>query len=684
VSRYTFYLAQSYRDGGDAAKALATYLKRAALGFWDQEIFVSLLNAARLKKELGYLELDVIAAYEQAFEAAPTRAEALHGASHFCRTKNRFAEGLEFARRGVTLSIPVGGLFVEPWIYEYGLLDELAVNAYWAGEYQSSQEASEQLLHEGKLPPEMRTRVTENAKWAAEKLAAQRTGLANRGKPSARDFAPTEPAPITIVNIRPAEDAHAGAYQDLVDMVHHGLRRAGRQVRIVNELNDIAGPGIVFGAHLAARQAMAPLPTDVIIYNTEHVASAFMTEAYMELLRRQPVWDYSADNASALEVRLGKAVLHVLIGYVPELTRIPPRPDEDIDVLFYGLMNSRRQLVLDRLVAAGLTVEKAFGVYDAARDALIARAKLVLNIHFYEPGHFEAPRVCYLLANRKAVVTEHNRGETIDADLASGLAAVPYESLVDTVLSLIRNEPDRLALARSGHEAFVARDASALLLHDFGLGSAMLEVPFAGPPPTWMMIGSGKMWSAKALNVDVDPRWHPDVVADIEDAGLFAKPFPSARFGSVHLTRGYFTAITASHVLEHLKDLVAAMTNCLDLLMDGGLMHVTVPYDLSYGAWQNPTHLRAFNERSWWYYCDWYWYIGWTEARFELIEQRFVYSDLGEALRTGGVTEQEILRSPRAVDEMCVVLRKRKLTRAEQEHGQRMRGGTQFRADSND
>src|SRR5262249_261782 len=40
-SRYQFYLAQSYRDCGEKEKALQAYLKRAELGFWVEEVFIS-------------------------------------------------------------------------------------------------------------------------------------------------------------------------------------------------------------------------------------------------------------------------------------------------------------------------------------------------------------------------------------------------------------------------------------------------------------------------------------------------------------------------------------------------------------------------------------------------------------------------------------------------------------------
>jgi hypothetical protein len=170
ISRYTFYLAQSYRDAGDAERALATYLKRPALGFWDQEIFISLLSAARLKEQLGRPEQDVIDAYLRAADAAPTRAEALHGASRFCRFKGRHEEGYQIAKRGLDLPIPGGALFVEPWIYETGLLDEFAVNAYWSGHNRDSLDASLRILATGKLSGPDIQRVVANAQFASKRL----------------------------------------------------------------------------------------------------------------------------------------------------------------------------------------------------------------------------------------------------------------------------------------------------------------------------------------------------------------------------------------------------------------------------------------------------------------------------------------------------------------------------------
>jgi hypothetical protein len=71
------------------------------------------------------------------------------------------------------IPLPTEGLFLQSWIYEYGLLDELAVNAYWVERYKECLKACELLLREGKCPADMRERVQENARFAREKLSPE-------------------------------------------------------------------------------------------------------------------------------------------------------------------------------------------------------------------------------------------------------------------------------------------------------------------------------------------------------------------------------------------------------------------------------------------------------------------------------------------------------------------------------
>jgi len=137
----------------------------------ESDVFLMLLRAAREKEKLGRPDYEVISAYMEATAACPTRAEALHGAARFCRNKGLQERGYEFAAQGLTIAYPNNAPAVEDWIYEYGLLDELAVNAYWMGKYAECADACDRLLNEGKLPTEKRDRVLKNKQFAIDKLA---------------------------------------------------------------------------------------------------------------------------------------------------------------------------------------------------------------------------------------------------------------------------------------------------------------------------------------------------------------------------------------------------------------------------------------------------------------------------------------------------------------------------------
>ena len=171
VSRYTFYLAQSYRDCGEREKALTNYLKRAQLGLWTQETFYSLYQAGMLQESLGFPPEEVLATYSRASDVLPSRAEALHAAARHSRSLGNYEEGYQYAKRGSAVRMPEAGMFTVSWIYDYGLLEELARNAFCIRRYQECIEACRRLLHEGKLPADMRADLRKIANFAAGAIA---------------------------------------------------------------------------------------------------------------------------------------------------------------------------------------------------------------------------------------------------------------------------------------------------------------------------------------------------------------------------------------------------------------------------------------------------------------------------------------------------------------------------------
>ncbi|MBF0627362.1 MAG: hypothetical protein HQL91_03985 [Magnetococcales bacterium] len=497
--------------------------------------------------------------------------------------------------------------------------------------------------------------------------------------------------PFQVVIISPEGYAHAEALREVAETVHFGLLHLGYPSRIVLNHFDPTARNILIGGNLLPREWINRVPADTILYNLEQWDSSWINGVLPELMSRCEVWDYDARNLEQLQqARIIKKSRHVPIGYVPELTRIPKHP-ETIDILFYGSINPRRQQILLQLAQRGLVVKTLFGTYGQERDEVIARAKIIINIHFYDAKIFEIARISYLLSNRKAVVTEKAEQTQIDADLHAGLIAVPYDQLVEACVELLQDNTRREALAQEGFRLFSQRLETDILrcalqpepptplpeprppeTSQTSLsGDAPMITPNASfsPLPRMLNIGSGKNFREDCVNLDVHDGWQPDILADLNDPLPLpnALPYQTRRFGPVQLHTNTFDHIIAFDVFEHLRNLTTAMTSCRNLLRIGGTLHIVVPYDLSFGAWQDPTHIRAFNERSWLYYTDWFWYLGWTETRFVLRQLNYTLSPLGQEMQQRGESVELITRTPRAIDAMDVILEKIPLTPADQQ-----------------
>lgn len=235
-SRYTFYLAQSYRDCNEPEKALPHYLARAEMGFWQEEVFISLYSAARLKEALDHPEHEVIAAYQRAADSQLARAEALHGASRYCRSKGRNKEGADIARRGIDLPMPVGALFAEEWIYEFGLLDEFAVNAFWAGDYQGCMDACLRILQNPSIDEGLRSRVEDNLRFAKDRIS-ERVELPNAlNEPDGN-----RPLPKVLIAILAKSKAgHLPLFLDCIEALDYPSERIALHVRTNNNRDDTA------------------------------------------------------------------------------------------------------------------------------------------------------------------------------------------------------------------------------------------------------------------------------------------------------------------------------------------------------------------------------------------------------------------------------------------------------------
>lgn len=235
--------------------------------------------------------------------------------------------------------------------------------------------------------------------------------------------------------IRPAEYIHSECFVEVARAVDDALKELYAY--------DESGTPIIFGAHLEKN-----LPEDAIIYNSEQIFSW----DYMQTLKKHRVWDYSQNNIGMLAEKGVTAEL-CPIAYMSSMSCIKAAEEQDIPVLIYGSQNERRMSIYHALKKAGVNVRFAFGVYGEDRDALIARAKIVLNVHYYEEAVFEIFRCSHLMANKKCVVSEFGKDKKLEAPFYDAVCFSSYEYLVDRCVRIIRHK-EYTAVGRKGFNKF--------------------------------------------------------------------------------------------------------------------------------------------------------------------------------------------------------------------------------------
>lgn len=78
--------------------------------------------------------------------------------------------------------------------------------------------------------------------------------------------------------------------------------------------------------------------------------------------------------------------------------------------------------------------------------------------------------------------------------------------------------------------------------------------------------------------------------------------------------------ILLDNVLEHLIDVTTVMEEMYRLLKKNGVLKIFVPYFKSDGAFNDPTHLHYFSERSMDYYSTDFEYNYYSKARYKIVQ----------------------------------------------------------------
>ena len=190
------------------------------------------------------------------------------------------------------------------------------------------------------------------------------------------------------------------------------------------------------------------LPGQYIAYQLEQsVSSRWFTEDYLARLQNSlAIFDYSLKNIAFLQDKglSYRQIYHLPVGFLPrELADSVP---ETVDVLFYGDINNDRRRAYIAELKKHFSVKIINDIFGDALYAEMSKAKVIVNIHYYEGALLETTRIYECLSQNKIIVSE----ESADMDEHSALLPlvdfVPIndiDEMVERVRHWVRDDVKR-------------------------------------------------------------------------------------------------------------------------------------------------------------------------------------------------------------------------------------------------
>ncbi len=183
-------------------------------------------------------------------------------------------------------------------------------------------------------------------------------------------------------------------------------------------------------------QMFSKLPTNFVAFQLEQSVSPrwFTPKYFSNLSQAYCIFDYSVKNIEFLlenDISYNK-IFYLPIGsfrgyeaYLKSINYQIDRTDQPIEILFYGDPTcQRRQIYLEKL-SNHFSVYIASEVFGEELISLICRAKVVVNIHYYEGSLLETTRIHETLSLGTPIVSESSIDIDSHTDLNGIVSFIP-------------------------------------------------------------------------------------------------------------------------------------------------------------------------------------------------------------------------------------------------------------------
>lgn len=184
------------------------------------------------------------------------------------------------------------------------------------------------------------------------------------------------------------------------------------------------------------------------------------------------VWDFSLENIKILHAHNITCTVHVPLGYARSMeSRIPPKENRDVDVMFIGAMNGRRESMLRPLLelqhqqerqglqqansthqlqnsknleadvnsnAKALNIIAGSGFWGNDLMSLYSRSKIALNIHYYSGKTIlEIHRILPIITNKVLVLSQPSDDPWLDQQYSGLINFTADINMTNAVLAML-------------------------------------------------------------------------------------------------------------------------------------------------------------------------------------------------------------------------------------------------------
>lgn len=245
-------------------------------------------------------------------------------------------------------------------------------------------------------------------------------------------------SPVVIVNNSPY-------FEYVAQAVHHSFSILGIRHTMATSIADGSNATfILFVTH----ESHLKLPHNYISYNFEQLTTdkEWPPQLFERLRGAKMVWDYSLENIEVLRAHNITNTYHIPLGYAETMENtVRPAEQRDIDVMFVGEINPRRQAMLQKIASlqrpppgVGPLTTSFKSAWGEALLRLYRRSKLAVNIHYYGGRTIlEVHRILPLIVSKVLVLSEQSHDIWLDKSFLGLVNYTTRNDVQQSVTSLL-------------------------------------------------------------------------------------------------------------------------------------------------------------------------------------------------------------------------------------------------------